>query len=267
MSGGAAGTGSPDPLIPGPQSKDLRALAEAFNAILARLDQNVRRQRQFLADASHELRGPLMVIRGNLDLLQMELPPEERRAATREAAEEAERMARLIADLLFLAEEDAHDRLQSQPVAIEDVVAEVWQRATTVDAGAHELVLECNEPGIVLGDRDRLAQMLWNLVENALRYTNAGGSVILCSQAAEQTVKLTVTDTGIGIPAEHIPRLFERFYRVDWARTATRAAPAWGCPSSSKWPRRTGAACGWRAGWERAARSSSCCPLCQRSSA
>ncbi len=218
------------PLIPGPQGAELRELAAAFNEILARLEQNVRRQRQFLADASHELRGPLMVIRGNLDLLQMDLPAEERRAAAREAAEEAERMARLIADLLFLAEEDAHDRLESRPVALEDVVGEVWQRATTVDAGRHTLTLKCNEPAVVLGDRHRLTQMLWNLIENALHYTDAGGRVTVCSRLRDRVVELTVADTGIGIPAEHIPRLFERFYRVDRQRSRTESSTGLGLP-------------------------------------
>lgn len=230
MSGDRRARPSPDPLIPGPQGSELGELAGAFNEILARLEQNVRRQRQFLADASHELRGPLMVIRGNLDLLQMDLPPEDRRAAAREAAEEAERMARLIADLLFLAEEDAHDRLESQPVAMEDVVAEVWQRAGTVDGARHELVLECNAPAVVQGDRHRLTQMLWNLVENALRYTEPGGRVALCSRLSEGALELKVTDTGIGIPAEHIPRLFERFYRVDRARSRDQSSTGLGLP-------------------------------------
>lgn len=222
--------GPADRLIPGPQDQELRALAAAFNDLLARLEQNVRRQRQFLADASHELRGPLMVIRGNLDLLQMDLPPAEAKAAAREAADEAERMARLIADLLFLAEEDAHERLQSQPVALAEVVAEVWQRATTVDGGAHTLALSCNDPAVVLGDRHRLTQMLWNLVENALRYTDPGGRVTLCSRALGHVVEITITDTGIGIPAEHIPRLFERFYRVDRARTRDQSSTGLGLP-------------------------------------
>ncbi len=171
-----------------------------------------------------------MVIRGNLDLLQMDLPADERRQAAREAAEEADRMARLIADLLFLAEEDAHERLRSEPVQLGDVVAEVWQRAQTVDAGDHALSLACNEPAVVLGDRDRLTQMLWNLMENSLRYTDAGGRVALCSRVAGQTVEVTISDTGIGIPAEHIPRLFERFYRVDRARTRDQSSTGLGLP-------------------------------------
>jgi signal transduction histidine kinase len=230
VTSGQRGSNRPAPLLPGPQGAELLALAAAFNDILARPEQNVKRQRQFLADASHELRGPLMVIRGNLDLLQMDLPPEERKAAAREAAEEAERMARLIASLLFLAEEDAHDRLETEQVAIEGVVAEVWQRALSVDAGAYTLTLECNEPALVLGDRYRLTQMLWNLVENALRYTNSGGAVALCSRVSGKAVELTVADTGVGIPSEHIPRLFERFYRVDRERSRTDSSTGLGLP-------------------------------------
>lgn len=219
-----------DPFVPSPRGDELRELADAFNDILARLQQNLTRQRRFLADASHELRGPLMVIRGNLDLLQMDLPPEERRAAAREAAEEAERMGRLIADLLFLAEEDAHERLESRLVAIEEVVAEVWQRAVSVDAGGHALTLECNDAAIVLGDRYRLSQMLWNLIENALRYTNPGGAIALCSRVIGRILEVTVADTGIGIPAEHIPRLFERFYRVDRERSRAESSTGLGLP-------------------------------------
>lgn len=209
---------------------ELRELASTLNEQLARLERNVRRQRQFLADASHELRGPLMVIRGNLDLLQMDLPPEERKAAAREASEEAERMARLIGDLLFLAEEDAHDRIQPEPTPFHDIIVEVWQRAVNLDAGAHELVLERNDAAIILGDRYRLTQMLWNLVENALRYTDAGGRVTLCSRELGPHVELTISDTGIGIPAEHIELLFERFYRVDRARSRNESSTGLGLP-------------------------------------
>ncbi len=226
-----AATGRLKERVPVPPAHDeLQELVSTLNAMLARLERNVLRQRRFLADASHELRGPLMVIRGNLDLLQMDLPADERKAGAREASEEADRMARLVGDLLFLAEEDAHERLQSEPVALEDIVAEVWQRACSLDAGAHETVLACNEPAVVLGDRHRLTQMLWNLVENALRYTNPGGRVTFCSRIAGEQVELTIADTGIGIPAEHIPHLFERFYRVDRARLRVESSTGLGLP-------------------------------------
>ncbi len=209
---------------------ELAALAGTLNALLERLERNIRRQRQFLADASHELRGPLMVIRGNLDLLQMDLPPEERKACAREASEEVEHMARLISDLLFLAEEDAHDRLQSEPVQFHDIVADAWLRAVSLDATDHEHIFERNDPVVVLGDRYRLTQMVWNLVENALRYTDAGGRITLVSRALGAEVELSIADTGIGIPAEHVPRLFERFYRVDRARSRNESSTGLGLP-------------------------------------
>ena len=226
-----AATGRLEDRVPLPPAHDeLQELVNTLNAMLARLERNVLRQRRFLADASHELRGPLMVIRGNLDLLQMDLPADERKAGAREAAEEADRMARLVGDLLFLAEEDAHERLQSEPVHLEDIVAEVWQRACSLDVDVHEMVLACNEPVVVLGDHYRLTQMLWNLVENALRYTNEGGRVTLCSRLSGEQVELTIADTGIGIPAEHIPHLFERFYRVDRARLRVETSTGLGLP-------------------------------------
>ena len=171
-----------------------------------------------------------MVIRGNLDLLQMDLPAEDRRASAAEASEEAERMARLVGDLLFLAEQDAHERMDSAPVALNEVVDEVWQRACTLDAGRHQLALECNEPAVVLGDRYRLSQMLWNLVDNALRYTNPGGSVRLCLRNHGGVVELAVADTGISIPAEHVPHIFERYYRVDQARSRNESSTGLGLP-------------------------------------
>jgi len=205
-------------VAPPPAQDELGELAATFNDMLARLERTFRGQREFLADASHELRGPLMVIRGNLDLLKLDLPEAERQACAREATEEVERMARLVADLLFLAEVDAQAMVEHRPVAVDAVVREVWQRAKARDAGSHEVVLAENDPATVRGDRDRLGQMLWNLVENALRYTPAGGKVAIALRNHGQIAELTVADTGIGIAPEHRPRIFERFYRGDPAR-------------------------------------------------
>ena len=139
-------------------------------------------------------------------------------------------MARLVGDLLFLAEQDAHVRMDSAPVALNEVVDEVWQRACTLDAGRHQLSLEDNELATVLGDRYRLSQMLWNLVDNALRYTNPGGSVRLCLRNLGQVAELAVADTGISIPSEHVPHIFERYYRVDRARSRNESSTGLGLP-------------------------------------
>ncbi|MHB1131246.1 MAG: ATP-binding protein [Chloroflexota bacterium] len=198
---------------------ELGQLAATFNEMLARLEKTFLRQREFLADASHELRGPLMIIRGNLDLLQMDLSTEDRLASIREATEEAKRMSRLVADLLFLSEADAQEVVEHEPVALEAVVARVWQRAKELDGGAHQVLLLGNDPAVVAGDQERLTQLVWNLVENALRYTPPGGTVSLALRREGKIAEVSVSDTGIGIPAEYLPHIFERFYRVERARS------------------------------------------------
>ncbi|MCL4370486.1 MAG: ATP-binding protein [Chloroflexi bacterium] len=217
---GIAATGRFQQRIAVPPARDeLGELVGTFNEMLDRLERTFRRQREFLADASHELRGPLTVIRGNLDLLKLEMAEEDRKECAREATEEAERMSRLVSDLLFLGEADAQDVVEHQPVALHDLLSELWERAQGLDAGAHRVVLARNDPATVLGDRDRLAQMVWNLAENALRYTPSGGQVTLSLHNHGDVAELAVADTGIGIAPEHLPHLFERFYRVDKARS------------------------------------------------
>ncbi|TAK27056.1 MAG: HAMP domain-containing protein [Chloroflexota bacterium] len=215
-----AATGQFEQRISVPAVQDeLGELAATFNDMLARLEKTFRRQQEFLADASHELRGPLMVIRGNLDLLKLDLPREERIESVREAVEEVDRMARLVSNLLFLAEVDAQEVVQHAPVRLHEVVTEVLEQARTVDGGAHEVILARHDSATVLGDRDRLDQLLSNLVENALRYTPTGGCVTLSLRNHGSVVELAVSDTGIGIQPEHLARIFERFYRVDKARS------------------------------------------------
>jgi two-component system OmpR family sensor kinase len=203
-------------------------LVVTFNEMLARLEQTFAAQREFLADASHELRGPLMVIRGNLDLLRLGLPEEERRASVREAGEEVDRMSRLAADLLFLAAADAEEVVEQEAVSLDLVVAGAWERARHLDGGAHDLRLSRLEPLTVVGDHNRLDQLVWNLVENALRYTPPGGSVELELARHGAEAILRVSDSGVGISEEHLPRLFERFYRVDKARSRSNGGTGLG---------------------------------------
>ena len=198
---------------------ELGRLVATFNDMLERLERTFHAQRDFLADASHELRAPLTVLRGNLDLLRLGLPEMERRASVREASEEVERLARLASDLLFLAASDAEDVIEQAPVRLDEIVAEVCDRARAVDLGAHAILLVRNDRLTILGDRTRLDQLVWNLVENALRYTPRGGRATVELGGVEDRAILEVADTGIGIASEHLPRLFERFYRVDKARS------------------------------------------------
>lgn len=215
-----AATGRFEQRIASPAADDeVGHLVVTFNEMLARLERTIVAQREFLADASHELRGPLMVIRGNLDLLRLGLPEDERRASVREASEEIEQMSRLASDLLFLAAAEADETLDQDTVSFDEIVSAACERARTVDAGLHEVVLRHTEPAVVVGDHTRLSQLVWNLIENALRYTPTGGRVEVSLTVRDGSAILIVKDTGVGIPAASLPRIFERFYRVDKARS------------------------------------------------
>lgn len=134
-------------------------------------------------------------------------------------------MSRLVADLLLLAQADAGVRLDSQPVELDTLLLAVYRQARTMSQGA-EVRLGHEDQAIILGDADRLKQLLLNLVDNALKYTPAGGRVTLSLYRTDGWVRLLVSDTGSGIQAEHLqpgptglPLIFERFYRADKARS------------------------------------------------
>jgi signal transduction histidine kinase len=210
--------------------------------MIARLEHMLESQRRLLADTSHELRNPITIIRGNLALLRRQNIPESSRAeAIVEAEEEAARMGRLVADLLLLARADTGDLpgFQRERVDLGDLATEVVEQARP-RAAAHDLSVTCESRCIVLGDRDRLKQLVTNLVENAIRYTPAGGRVDVRVHTATglqqrgATVRsrnaresgtsismayLTISDSGIGIAAADLPHVFERFYRADKARS------------------------------------------------
>jgi heavy metal sensor kinase len=220
-----AATGELSERLPEPATQtpdEIGRLALTFNELVERLQLMVDRQRALVADTSHELRNPLMVVRGNLELLAHDLPTEERREATQDAIGELDRMTRLIQDLLFLADADAHAAIEHDDVPLEAIVAAVTEDARRIalrEDGAREVVLEANDPLVVRGDAERLRQLVWNLVENAVRYTPAGGTITIALRRRGAVAELTVADTGIGIPPEHLPHIFERFYRVDTSRS------------------------------------------------
>jgi len=213
-------TGRFDQRIAEPPARDeLYELTVTFNDMIESLDRTLARQREFVADASHELRGPLMVIRGNLQLLSRNSMGEDHQEALRDASEEVERISRLVADLLFLAEVDMNDIVERNPVALDEVVEDTWQRACVIDIGRHNVELGKNEQVTVVGDRERLGQLVWNLVTNGLRYTPTGGQITLSLWAHPEVAEIVVADTGIGIAEQHLPYVFDRFYRVDRARS------------------------------------------------
>ncbi|MHB1416503.1 MAG: sensor histidine kinase [Chloroflexota bacterium] len=202
-----------------PGDDEVGQLALAFNEMLESLEGAYTAQRRFVADASHELRAPLTTIRGNLEFVRRSraLPPELRDEALADALSEAERMARLVGDLLALARADTGQALDMQPVQLGEVVRDVYGELMP-RAGHVRLQLDGTGEATVWGDRDRLKQVVLILADNALKYTPAGGRVTVSVRQEQGIARLQVADSGIGIGAEDLPHLFERFYRADKAR-------------------------------------------------
>jgi len=201
-------------------------LARTFDAMLARLDAAFQRQRRFTADASHELRTPLTVMKTNLGVtLNRPRDAEAYHAALAQLEDEVDRLTRLTDDLLLLARADA-GRPLVQPRRMD--AAEVTRQVVDdlrplAEVKSLELRLDAPDTLPMHGDPDRLQRMLANLIENAIKYTQRGHvDVCLETEPAKSqpaSVRFVVVDTGSGIAAEHLPHLFERFYRVDESRS------------------------------------------------
>jgi two-component system OmpR family sensor kinase len=209
--------------VPVPHTRDeVYDLALTLNEMIGRLDQAFTQQRRFVADASHELRTPVTVIRSITDVaLEEPLGLVEYQEILSEINAESERLGLLINDLLVLARADEEQiQLDHEPVRLDLLACDV---AATMEPLANErgieLQLQTLETATVSGDTARLIQVLMGLVDNALTYTNAGGTVTLSVEARDHIACLTVRDTGIGISEEDRAHIFERFYRADPARS------------------------------------------------
>jgi len=189
---------------------------------ITRLESVARMRRDFIANVSHELKTPLTVVSGFLETLQdLELEPRQRDRYLQLMREQAQSMERLVNDLLTLsALESEQNPPMDVPFAMAPLLEELSAQAKAVSDGQHAIALDLGPPATVTGSRDELASAFGNLVSNAIRYTAPGGTVTLAWQAADNgDGAFSVTDTGIGIAPEHLPRLTERFYRVDRSRS------------------------------------------------
>lgn len=214
-------------------------LVTTFNDMLDALERVTNAQRRFVADASHEMRGPLTSIKGNLEFLRWarDLPESERSVVLAGAEAEATRLATLVNDLLLLARVDAASgtygpsqiwldeqlRGRRESVALDEVVMAVFRQAReqmTTRPKDLRLSVSKLQPLMILGDPGQIRQLVYILVDNAIKYTPSGGHVRLSlNSTAEGEAVLTVEDTGIGIAEKDLPHIFERFYRADEART------------------------------------------------
>jgi two-component system OmpR family sensor kinase len=214
----------------GPQD-EVGRLATTFNVMLDRLESLFRAQQRFIADISHELRSPLTTIRGNVDLLQRMNCVDKPSLDAIQA--ESDRMTRLVGDLMLLAQADAGQPIRRERVELDTLMLEVFRQVKPLTEDI-ELTIGEEDQATVLGDPDRLKQLLLNLVDNATKYTPQGGRVTLGLRRAEGWAVLSVADTGVGIPAEDLPHIFERFYRVDKARSRAAGGTGLGL-SIVKW--------------------------------
>ena len=206
----------------GRAAEELEVLARSFNELLARLDQTFAGMRRFVADASHELRTPIAIIRGEADVA---LSRERSAAAYRETLavilDESRRLSRLVDDLLNLARADAGNlRLETREFYFGDLLRDCC-RSLQALAAARGIAVECRAPedAPYRGDEELLHRLATNLLDNAIRHTPLGGRVEASLEAAGSDYLIRVTDTGTGIAPEALPHLFERFYRGDAARS------------------------------------------------
>ncbi len=213
-------------------TEEVRELARSINGLLHRLADAFRRVREFTADASHELRTPLTVLRGEAEVaLRHPRTAEEYQQVLASSLEEIHRMGRIVEDLLLLAKGDLGEApVEKVLLRLEEVLGELAGRAAVLaEAKGLEFTWAGGPPLWVEADPLRLRQLVWNLLDNALKYTPKGGKVFLShARSGPGWARITVKDTGIGIPPEHQAKIFERFYRVDKHRSRAQGGSGLG---------------------------------------
>ena len=211
----------------GPPEDEVGQLINAFNQTLSRLENLFNTQRRFLADVGHELRTPLTVIKGNVGLIRKLAEFDEESLCTID--DEVDRLTRMVGDLLLLAQaESGKIVLARQLVELDTLLLDVFNQMSVLAKGKLDLRIGSIDQVLVCADRDRLKQVLVNLLGNAINYTPKGGEVIIGLGKQNNQARLTISDNGPGIPAEDLPHIFERFYRSEKARTRQRDGKGYG---------------------------------------
>ena len=209
------------------ETDEIGEFINAFNQTLVRLEKLFTAQRRFMADVSHELRTPLTVINGNVGLMRRMRQVDEESLASIE--EEVERLTRLVGDLLLLAQaESGKIPLDIKPVELDALLLEVYQQLCVLAGDRVVVKLADIDQVKVMGDRDRLKQVVINLGANAINYTQNGGIVQLGLSKTNGQAKLLVTDNGPGIDPEDLPHIFERFFRGEKSRTRKEEGSSFG---------------------------------------
>jgi len=206
----------------GDAAEELTMLSASFNELLSRLDESFDHMRRFVADASHELRTPISIIRGEADVaLTHDRSAAEYKQALTLVLDESRRLSRLVDDLLNLARADAgRVKLRVEEFYLNDLLAECCRSAQTL-AATRGVTLDCPAHDDVSfhGDEELVRRMVMNLIDNAIRYTPTGGRVNASLESHGGDIAIRIADTGAGIAPDAAPHVFERFYRGDKARS------------------------------------------------
>jgi signal transduction histidine kinase len=213
--------------------REFRRLIQAVNSVLDQFQRSSEVQRNFCEIAAHEMKTPLTILQGNLEVALMKArTDEEYREVLLNNLQQVDRLIALTRPLLTLAKfTSSKPPVNLVPLALEPLIQEIVDELILLaDDRQITLAFDPQPVPFVLGDAQWLKQALINLLDNALRYTPSGGAVTIRLQGAGQEVSVAVEDTGHGIEPENIPHLFERFYRTDWARAKDSAGTGLGLP-------------------------------------
>jgi len=200
-------------------SDEVDRLARTVDELLRTVEETLRQHRDFVADTSHELRNPLLAIRTNLELVARMPRREQRIECVQEALQQVERMSGLVNDLLTLARMEVGLVVERRVVSLTRVIEQAVHDAMVRSNGRRVSIARADEVH-VLGDEARLAQVIGNLLDNAIRYSASGGPVTVSLAQMMRGAELTVEDEGDGIAPQHLARIFDRFYRADAAGAA-----------------------------------------------
>lgn len=208
--------------VPVRGSGELRELAENYNTMAAQLERLDKTRNQFVSNASHELKTPLATMKIMLETMmyQPDMPPELREEFMQDMNHEIDRLTGIITDLLVLTRMDNKDEMTREPVNMSELTEETVRLLLPAAEKKNQALKAEVQPDLTLvGDRIKLNQILYNLMDNAIKYTPEGGEIRISLKAEDDSLIWVVRDNGIGIPADDQEHIFERFYRVDKARS------------------------------------------------
>ena len=221
----------------GTANDELSELAKTFNEMLDRLQRDINRQRKFISDASHELRTPAAVIKGYIEFIETYGTADSKllRENLKVIGSEAQNMQALLENLLFLSRTDQHrQKLNKKILDLDDIVGDVMSKMKTV-VKTHTVELLSNAPAKIFGDETTIRQMIRIFLDNAVKYTPAGGSIKVASTLDNGKVLLSISDSGIGIAPENLDKIFERFFRIDKENLVNEAKGSGLGLSIAKW--------------------------------